>query len=113
MCKILDDIKHSLVLNAKDICREILKNELSLFLKTSVYLPRSGRDSSLLLNSEIIRKNSKNFVYYNNEFSGDIYDIRLDNKKLIIPIIEFEEVGFYLSIENFNLDIHTFIDKVL
>ena len=36
MCKILDDIKHSLVLNAKDICREILKNELSVFLNTSV-----------------------------------------------------------------------------
>lgn len=37
MCKILDDIKHSLVLNAKDICREILKNELSIFLNTTVF----------------------------------------------------------------------------
>ena len=62
--------------------------------------------------SEIIKKNSKNFVYYFNELSGDIYDIKLDKKKIIIPIIEFEEVAFYLSIENFNLDIHTFIDKV-
>ena len=60
----------------------------------------------------MIKKNSKNFVYYNNEVSGDVYDIKIDNKKIIIPIIEFEEVGFYLSIENFNLDIHTFIDKV-
>lgn len=62
--------------------------------------------------SEIIKKNSQDYINYQNEQNTDIYNIKIDKKKIIIPIIEFEEVGFYLSIENFNLDIHNFIDKV-
>lgn len=44
--------------------------------------------------------------------SKDIYDVILDKKRIIIPIVEFEGVAFLISIEDFCLDIHTFIDKV-
>lgn len=42
-----------------------------------------------------------------------VYDISLWGNKMIIPIMLFDKTDFFISIENFNFDIFTFIDKVL
>lgn len=96
MCIVLDELKNSLLSNAKDICIEILQNELAETLNTPV---------------ETIKKGSEKFNGYM-KCSREIYDVILDGKRIVIPIVEFEGVAFFISIEDFSLDIHTFIDKV-
>lgn len=58
-----------------------------------------------------MKKNTEKFNNYL-KCSKEIYDVILDDKKIIIPIVEFEGLAFFISIDNFSLDIHTFIDKV-
>lgn len=60
---------------------------------------------------DIIKQNTEKFKNYQKS-SKDIYDVILDDKRIVIPIVEFEGVAFLISIEDFSLDIHTFIDKV-
>ncbi len=96
MCNVLDDIKSSLLGKAKDICLEILKNELKEKLNKEI---------------KIIQKGSPEFQSYLNSTKG-VYDLVLKEGSIIIPIIEFEQLAFLISIADLNLDVHTFIDKV-
>lgn len=110
MCSVLDELKNSLLSNAKDLCAEIIKNEIKETLNVPVY------EFKIFLAlfwwfRDIIKKNSETFNNYLKQ-SKDIYDVILDKKRIIIPIVEFEGVAFLISIEDFCLDIHTFIDKV-
>lgn len=41
-----------------------------------------------------------------------VYDISLWGNRMIIPIMLFNTNDFFISIENFNFDTFTFIDKV-
>lgn len=96
MCNVLDDIKNSLLGKAKDICLEILKNELREKLNTEI---------------QVIQKGSAEFQAYLNSTKG-MYNLVIKEGNIIIPIIEFEQLAFLISIDDLDLDVHTFIDQV-